>query len=138
MIDILRVQYAINIFNFSHSLYNLQNGHDNNIQYTLLCNLLSVSGPRKKIKYVGMIKVCVMLTYFAEQILCRVLVITPGPLLPQRLPRKFFIKSRMQASATRRPNVVVSMPIAPAATSSQSSAPAKFVNLSKDLPRKFV
>ncbi|TGZ46645.1 hypothetical protein DBV15_04066 [Temnothorax longispinosus] len=58
---------------------------------------------------------------------------TPGPLLPQTSPRKFFLRSRTQASATRRPNFDMSKPMTPAATSSQSSAPAKFVRFSSEL-----
>lgn len=73
------------------------------------------------------------LTYFVEQIFCKVLVITPGPLCPQISPRKFFFKSRTHMSMTRRPSGVMSNPITPAATSSQSSAPAKFVKRSRDL-----
>lgn len=58
---------------------------------------------------------------------------TPGPLLPQISPRKFFFRSRTQAWATRRPRGDISSPITPAATSSQSSAPAKFFKRSRDL-----
>ena len=77
------------------------------------------------------------LTYFVEQIFCKVLVITPGPLFPQISPRKFFFKSRTHMSMTRRPSGVISNPITPAATSSQSSAPAKFVKRSRDLRECF-
>lgn len=74
-----------------------------------------------------------ILTYIVPQSFCNVLVMTPGPLLPQTSPRKFFLRSRTQASATRRPNFDMSKPMTPAATSSQSSAPAKFVRFSNEL-----
>lgn len=77
----------------------------------------------------------ILLTFFVEQNFCNVLVITPGPLLPQISPRKFARISRIQASAIRRPSVEKSNPITPAATYFQSSAPAKFVKCSMDLPR---
>lgn len=77
----------------------------------------------------------ILLTFFVEQNFCNVLVITPGPLLPQISPRKFARISRIQASAIRRPNVEKSNPITPAATYFQSSAPAKFVKCSMDLSR---